>query len=213
MPNFDLAMRNLAMFMMTAALLSACASAAGSSRVDSGTSGGTSPAVSSRVDSGAPRGISPAVSSRVDGGTPVRAFSASCLPDLPDPNVWRVRLTTLHRDEKIRKEEVCRYLGDRYRREGWIIKATIQMPSGDIIDWIASGSVPGSRAPPPLPLSPQEQKPAPGAQLGKTELDIYSELRGPHGTFPAVRPTFAPYISGDTGATSVDDFITRPQAP
>lgn len=88
------------------------------------------------------------------------------------------------------------------------------MPSGDTIDRIDSSSVPGAQAqPPPPPLSPQELQPAPGAQPGKTELDIYSELRGPPGTFPAVRPTFAPYISGDTGATSVDDFVTHHQVP
>ena len=213
MPILALAMRNMAMFMMTAALLSGCASAAASSRVDSGTPEGTFPAALSRVDSGTPGGTSPAASSRVDSGTPVRAFSASCLPHLPDPNVWRVNLTTLSRDEKTRKDEVCQYLADRYRREGWKIKVTIQMPSGDIIDWIDSGSVPGAQAQPPPLLSTQELQPAPGAQLGKTELDIYSELRGPPGTFPAVRSTFAPYISGDTGATSVDDFVTHHQVP
>ena len=101
---------------MTAALLSGCASAPASSRVDS--------------------------------GTPARAFSTSCLPHLPDPNVWRVNPTTLSRDEKTRKDEVCRHLADRYRREGWRIKVTIQMPSGDIIDSIDSSSVPGAQAQP-----------------------------------------------------------------
>lgn len=196
MPSLALALRNMAVFTTAAALLSGCASVAASSRSGSGT----------------PASASPAASSRGDSGTQVRAFSASCLPHLPDPNVWRVNPTTLSRDEKTRKDEVCRYLADRYRREGWRIKITLQMPSGDIIDWIDSSSVPGSQAQPPPTLSAQELQPAPGAQLAKTELDIYSELRGPPGTFPSVRPTFAPYISGDTGATSVDDFLTHHQA-
>lgn len=120
-----------------------------------------------------------------------------------DPDACRVHPLTLTPDEQIRQEEVGRYLAGTYQQKHYKVKATIQMPSGDIYDWVEATSVPGSDAEPP-------PSPCPDCQLPNTELSLCPELRGPPGTMPFVRSSFFnSYIRGGTGATSVEDFIRR----
>lgn len=111
-------------------------------------------------------------------------------------------------EEQQRKDEVDRYLAARYQTLGWKIVDTTQTYIGDIVDWLDPTSVPGSdEPPPPLPdmTLPED------VQLQTSELVMSPELQGPAGTIPMYRPTFAVYVRGETGATSVEDFIANYQ--
>jgi hypothetical protein len=130
---------------------------------------------------------------------------------LPDPDVRRVNPRALTPDEQKRQDEAGQYLADRYQQQGWRIVATTQTYLGDIIDWVDPASVPGSQEQPPPKPSPEEMQLPEGVQLQVTELDMSPELRGPDGTIPIYRPSFAVYVSGESGASSVDDFITNHQ--
>lgn len=142
----------------------------------------------------------PGGSSSVGGGAPKSTWTPVLVRD---PDTCRVHPPTLLHDEQMRQEEVGRYLAGMYQQKEYKIKATIQMPSGDIYDWIEAASVPGSDAEPP-------PSPCPDCRLPTTELSLCPELRGPPGTMPFVRSSFFnPYIRGGTGATSVEDFIRR----
>jgi hypothetical protein len=90
---------------------------------------------------------------------------------------------------------------------------TIQTFLGDIMDWLDPASVEGSQEEPPPKPSPEELLPAEGLALQLTELDMFPELRGPAGTIPVLRPSFIAYVSGLTGATSLDDFLTNYLVP
>lgn len=132
---------------------------------------------------------------------------------LPAPTVLRVDPPALDADQQRRQLEVEQYIADRYREQGWRVVETTQTYVGDIIDWLDPASVPGSQIPQPPKPSPEELRLPPGVQLGFTELDLYPELRGPEGTIPMHRPTFARYVLGEAGATSVEDFLRRYQVP
>lgn len=132
---------------------------------------------------------------------------------LPAPTVLRVDPPALDADQQRRQREVEQYIADRYREQGWRVVETTQTYVGDIIDWLDPASVPGSQIPQPPKPSPEELRLPPGVQLGLTELELYPELRGPEGTIPMHRPTFARYVLGEAEATSVEDFIRRYQVP
>ena len=132
---------------------------------------------------------------------------------LPEPVVRRVDRPVLDPDQERRRQEVERYLAERYRGLGWQIAETTQTYTGDIIDWLDPASVPGSDAEPPPGPSPEELRPPPGAELQVTELDLYPELRGPAGTIAMVRPSFSGYVRGETTATSIEDFSEHHHVP
>lgn len=133
-------------------------------------------------------------------------------PDcLPEPTIRRVDPPVHPPEQQARQEEVDQFLCARYQAEGWQIVDTTQTYVGDIIDWLDPASVPGSQEEPPPKPSPDEMQLSEGAELQVTELDMYPELRGPEGTIPKYRPSFAAYVRGDTGASSVEDFITNYQ--
>ena len=132
---------------------------------------------------------------------------------LPAPRLMRVDPPALDFEQRRRHSEVEQYLANRYREQGWRIVETTQTYVGDIVDWLDPTSVPGSQIEPPPKPSPEELQPAPGASLGLTELDMYPELRGPQGTIPMLRPSFARYVQEETEASSVDDFIKRYHVP
>lgn len=132
---------------------------------------------------------------------------------LPEPAIRRVDPPTLDAEQHRRQAEVDQYLAQRYDDLGWRIVETTQTYIGDIIDWLDPASVPGSDAEPPPRPSPEELQPAPGASLALSEFDMYPELRGPHGTIPMLRPSFARYVQGDAAAKSIDDFIINHHVP
>jgi hypothetical protein len=126
---------------------------------------------------------------------------------LPEPAVRRVDPPVLTAEQRARSDEVARYLARRYR--DYRIVETTQTYIGDIIDWLDPATVPGSQVEPPPRPPPEELRPPPGAELQRTELDLYPELRGPEGTIPVTRPSFASYVRGETDATSVEDFLQQ----
>jgi hypothetical protein len=131
------------------------------------------------------------------------------LAPLPPPSVWRVELPVLDAEQQQRADEVAQYLAKQYQAQGWKIVQTLQTFSGDIIDWLDPASVEGSQKEPPPKPTPEEMKLPDGVELLQTELDLFPELRGPAGTVPVMRPSFAAYISGLTGASSLEDFLAN----
>jgi hypothetical protein len=131
---------------------------------------------------------------------------------LPPPKVQRKEPPASTAEQQARQDEVDAYLAERYGALGWRIVETTQLAeSGDIIDWLDPTSVPGADAPPPPSPDPAELEPPPGAEAGFTELDVDPEAWGPAGTIPEWRPTFSGYVLGETGATSVKDWIENYQ--
>ena len=45
------------------------------------------------------------------------------------------------------------------------------------------------------------------------EIDLHPELRGPAGTIPMHRPSFARYVLGEAEATWLEDFLRRHHVP
>ncbi|MFS8065724.1 MAG: neprosin family prolyl endopeptidase [Byssovorax sp.] len=132
---------------------------------------------------------------------------------LPQPSIWRVDLPVLDADAQKRLAEVEQYLWDHYQAAGWQILDTTQTFLGDIYDWMDPASVQGSHEQPPSPPTPTEMLLPVGVLLQKTELDAFPELRGRAGTIPVLRPSFAAYVLGLSGATSLDDFLTKYVVP
>jgi hypothetical protein len=128
---------------------------------------------------------------------------------LPPPDIWRLDLPALTADQQRRLDEVEQYLWDRYQALGWQIMATTQGGiTGDIFDWLDPDSVKGAwEEPPPLP-TPEEMQLPDGVQLALTELDLFP---GPEGLIPVIRPSFAMYVSGLSGASSLEDYLTNYQ--
>ncbi len=119
---------------------------------------------------------------------------------------------TLSPDEQTRSDEVCQYQVDLYKQLGWDIQYTVQMPSGDIYDLFDPAILPGSDEPPPPPLLPEELQLPPGFELAALEPSMYPDLTWPSWLIPKVRPNFSLYISGLSGAISLDDFLKNYQA-
>lgn len=116
------------------------------------------------------------------------------LPALPDPIVWKVPPPKLTPDQRKRQQEVDQYLARRYCEEGYRIVTTTQNEIGDITDLIDSDTIEGALPPPPDPY----------------ESPSVTQLRNNGGPWPPtamLRPTFAPYVFGDTGATSLEDWL------
>ncbi len=130
---------------------------------------------------------------------------AGAPPVLPRPSVWRVAPAPMPADARRRQLEVDHYIRDQLYR-GYDIAETTQTYSGDLIDWVAPASVPGSEIEPPPPVPADQLATPPGVELQPTELDEHPELRGPDGTIPMVRPDFSRYVRGDSSAASLDDF-------
>jgi hypothetical protein len=92
---------------------------------------------------------------------------------------------------------------------GYRLVATTQNYSGQILDWIAGDSVPGSDEPPPPPIDLSDLHLPPGVQLGKTELEMYPELQGPTDAIAIPRMMFSTYVNADTGAGSLEEFLEQ----
>jgi hypothetical protein len=126
---------------------------------------------------------------------------------LPEPETWYVPPPPLTPEQQLRKDEVDQYLAYQYRDYD-ILEAT-QGYSGDIFYWVDPNTIPGSfLTPPPPSWTAQDLVSPAGAEIGRTELELYPELRGAAGT-PIPRPDYSRYIMGMTGATSVQDLANH----
>lgn len=89
---------------------------------------------------------------------------------------------------------------------------TTQGFSGDLYDWIDPSSLP--LVPyelPELPWPAEDLVLPPGVEPAVNELGQFPELLGPAGTTPLIRPDFSGYVLGDTGATSLQDYLDNHQ--
>jgi hypothetical protein len=112
-------------------------------------------------------------------------------------------------DQQQRQEEVDTYNVRLYAAQGWELVTTTVTENGQSIDWIADGSAAGFYDEPPPP-SADIALPA-GVTRQLTELDEHPELVGPLGTIPIYRNRFAPYVNGESGASSLEDFLANHQ--
>jgi hypothetical protein len=126
-------------------------------------------------------------------------------PTVPKPD--RAPLTL---EAALRNCEGEKYVAEDYEKKGYRVVASTETPGGQIIDWMAAESVPGSNEPTPPTL--EDHEPPPGMERGKTELEMYPELRGPKGTVGISRMTFPAYVSGETGASSLEEYLLQKSA-
>jgi len=110
-------------------------------------------------------------------------------------------------EQQARKEEVERYIAENFYK-GYKILRTVQDPHGSIIDWIAPESMAQlPYEPPPLPWSVDQIVLPDGVELAKSELAKYPEIFGPVGSTPIHRPMYWGYVLGETGATSIQNYL------
>lgn len=130
---------------------------------------------------------------------------------LPDPIEGPMDEPVLDDAQQARKEEAERYTAEVIYQGGEIL-TTIQLPSGDILDFINRDTLPAlPNAIPSLPFSPADLVLPPGVEFGLTELEQSPELLELAATAtPFHRPTFWPYILGEApDATSIEDYLAR----
>jgi hypothetical protein len=128
---------------------------------------------------------------------------------LPDPAIPRVDRGPMTPERALRKCEADDRTAQAYLAQGFEIAATTETYGGEIIDWMTAESVPGSDKPPPPPIAIDEVRLPPGVQLGRTELEMYPELQGPVDTVGVSRMTFSAYVSGETGASSLEEYLEK----
>lgn len=108
-----------------------------------------------------------------------------------------------------RQAEVDAYNAQLYAAQGFEVLATTVTAEGQSIDWVADGSMAGFYDTPP-PKSKDIPLPK-GAERQRTELDEHPELVGPAGTIPVYRNRFEGYVSGESGASSLQDYLDHHQ--
>ncbi len=130
---------------------------------------------------------------------------------LPEPDNVPSDSSKLTPEQQARREEVERYVLENLYK-GYTILRTVQDPHGDIIDWIAPESMAQlPYAPPDLPWSIDQILLPAGVELAQSELEKYPALFGPIGSTPSLRPMYWRYILGETGATSIQDYLDNYQ--
>jgi len=131
--------------------------------------------------------------------------------NLPDPKDG-VDEPALDEAQQTRKVEAEQYtLNVIYK--GAEIREAFQLPSGDVLDFVNRDTL--ATLPYEIPALPfaLEDLP-PGVALGLTEIEQIPELLELAAiATPFHRPTFWPYISGETDATSIEDYLARYQMP
>jgi hypothetical protein len=141
-------------------------------------------------------------------GTGPRQTSA-----LPAPKNGSADEPLLDAAQQARKEEADRYIASVIYKGGEILHS-IQLPSADVLDFIKRDTLPEfpHYELPALPFGPEDLVLPVGVELGLTELEQSSELLElAVSATPFHRPTFWPYVLGDTDATSVEDYLARDQ--
>jgi hypothetical protein len=129
---------------------------------------------------------------------------------LPGPEQPQGDEEVLDNAQQARKDEADRYVAEVIYRGAPILR-TIQLASGDIVDGIDRAMLPA--IPYELPQLPGTLGELPaGGELGLTDVEQVPELAELVATAaPFYRPTFLPYILGETDATSIEDYLDRYQ--
>ena len=131
---------------------------------------------------------------------------------LPTPKDPRGDGPPLDTAQQARKAEAEKYVAEVIYK-GATITQTIQLPSGDIVDGLDRATLPALTSEiPPLPWTAQDLVLPPGVELGLNAVDQIPELAALVDTAaPFYRPTFWPYVLGETDATSIEDYLDRYQ--
>jgi hypothetical protein len=139
----------------------------------------------------------------VNGQYPPRSKTRTPLPNGGDVPV-------LTKAQRTRKNEVEKWIA-RVIYHGGCIVASYRLPSGDVVDFIDRSSLTGEPDPlASLPLRPRELVLPPGVERPPNELDEAPETRAMVvKATPFTRPDFWHYISGETDATSIEDYLDR----
>jgi hypothetical protein len=127
---------------------------------------------------------------------------------LPDPEGGPADEPPLEEAQQARLEEAEWYTRTVIYKGGEILHS-IQLPSGDVVDFLNRDTLPAVYELPALPFTLELP---PGVELGLTELEQIPELLELAVTAtPFKRPTFWPYILGETDAASIEDYLARYQ--
>ncbi|MRG97856.1 neprosin family prolyl endopeptidase [Polyangium spumosum] len=127
---------------------------------------------------------------------------------LPDPEEWRVPPPEFTPEQQRRKDEVDAYIAKVVYKDKPITK-TVQGYSGDILDYVQMP--PLGVTVPEIPALLSSTALPEGVTHALTEVEQYPELWGPTDATLFNRPDFSRYILEDTGATSIQDWITNHQ--
>ena len=125
---------------------------------------------------------------------------------LPDPQDGPADEPPLDEAQQARLEETEWYTRNVIYKGGEILH-TIQLPSGDVVDFIKRDTLPG------LPYEPPKLDLPQGVGFGLTEFEQLPDLAELlANAVPYLRPTFWPYILGEApDATSTEDYLARYQ--
>lgn len=128
-------------------------------------------------------------------------------PEQPPPEE-----PVLDEAQRARQEEVERYVAEVMYHGAPIVRS-IQLPSGDIVDGLDRAWLPAIPYElPPLPWAPEELVLPSGVELGLSEAEAVPEFLDLVATAaPFHRPTFWPYVLGETDAISIEDYLDRYQ--
>jgi hypothetical protein len=124
----------------------------------------------------------------------------------PDPQGGPADEPPLDEAQQARLEETEGYTRTVIYKGGEILHS-IQLPSGDVVDFLNRDTLPG------LPYEPPKLELPQGVGFGLTELEQLPELAELlANAVPYLRPTFWPYILGEApDATSIEDYLARYQ--
>jgi hypothetical protein len=112
--------------------------------------------------------------------------------------------------QQAREAEAWSYTANVVYKGGEILYS-FELPSGDILDFVNRDTLPAVDELPALPFALDLP---PGVELGLTEIEQIPELLElAASATPFLRPTFWPYILGETDATSIEDYLARYQMP
>jgi hypothetical protein len=118
--------------------------------------------------------------------------------------------TGLSGAQQARKDEADRYVAQVIYK-GATVTQSLQLASGDIVDGLDRSTFPDlPYSLPPLPFLPADVTLPPDVTLAIPDVDQIPELSDLASTAAVFhRPTFWPYILGETDATSIMDYLDR----
>ena len=118
--------------------------------------------------------------------------------------------TGLSGAQQARKDEADRYVAQVIYK-GATVTQSLQLASGDIVDGLDRSTFPDLPSPlPPLPFLLADVTLPPDVTLAMPDVDQIPELADLASTAAVFhRPTFWPYILGETDATSITDYLDR----
>jgi Neprosin len=112
--------------------------------------------------------------------------------------------------QQARKDEADRYVAQVIYK-GATVMQSLELASGDIVDGLDRTTFTDVPSPlPPLPSLPTDVTLPPDVTLAIPDVDQIPELADLASTAAVFhRPTFWPYIRGETDATSITDYLDR----